>query len=278
MGDINNSIVGYNVQQGSRCKGSIRKLKKEIKKEKSYRKVNSTVLNALKFLAKDSNIVNRALYEMSLVGMGPDAEEGPNKWMRDSAIELISLLQLFASQGHSGFSASYCISAFTKLANFENLSPLTLKDDEFKDDHFEKGSSQNKRKSSIFKNSKGIYDINAFVKNAVSRKPFGKTEIIKGSFGTWSGSLLESDNGVATGRAFRRCYFKEVDINQQRLPVGNFKMPCLEVEVQPDDWLMFVDINEPKYKELQECYDIEYIDVPNIKGLDVLKLTKNYGY
>lgn len=268
----------FDTTYGSANKGSIRRMKKELKKNKAGIKVNKTLTNALKFLGRNSNMVEKAKLELGILGMSENAEDGPNKWMADNVLELLSLLQLFSSQGHSGFSAPYCISIFTKLAKFENLSLLTLKDNEFVHDQFEKGSSQNMRKSSIFKDAKGIYDIDAFVKNAVKRKAFGVDDVIKSGSGTWSGFLLECDGKIATGRGFRRCYFKEVDVNQQRLPVGNFKIPCLEVEVKPDDWLMFVDINEPKYKELQECYNIEYVDVPSIKGFNILELTENHGY
>ena len=41
------------------------------------------------------------------------------------------MMQEFANEGHSGFSASYAISILTKLMDFKPLSPLTGEDDEW---------------------------------------------------------------------------------------------------------------------------------------------------
>ena len=66
----------------------------------------------------------------------------------------MDLIGLFASQNHSGFSAPYVINAFSRLAMFKPLSPLTGEDDEW--DNIGGGLLQNKRYSAVFKNKDGI--------------------------------------------------------------------------------------------------------------------------
>ena len=74
---------------------------------------------------------------------------------------ILDLLKLFDEQGHSGTTAHYVINAFTKLASFKPLFPLTDEDDEWE----KVGTDmwQNKRCSSVFKDSNGAYDIDGMI-------------------------------------------------------------------------------------------------------------------
>lgn len=95
-----------------------------------------------------SGLIEHAKREFLIAGYKPieEEEDGPNKWIQENLIEL---LELFSKQGHSGFSASYCIRSFEKLANFKPLSPLTGDESEWIDT----GSDcfQNNRDPRIFK-------------------------------------------------------------------------------------------------------------------------------
>ena len=103
---------------------------------------------------EDSNILKHARKEFLLAGYIPpelDPEDGPNKWIQQNVLEL---LKVFAKQGHSGFSAPYCVSYFNTLAKYELLTPLTGNDDEW-NNVSDKGSEivyQNNRCGSVFKN------------------------------------------------------------------------------------------------------------------------------
>ena len=80
---------------------------------------------------EDSALVAHAKRELLELGYTPfdqEQEDGPDKWIQKNILEL---LRVFGSQGHSGSSASYCISMFNKLARYEPLTPLKLTDDEF---------------------------------------------------------------------------------------------------------------------------------------------------
>jgi hypothetical protein len=105
----------------------------------------------------ESNLIKHAKRELKVIGYDLDSkEDDPNTWICENILEL---LDVFSKQGHSGSSAPYCISLFTKLANFEPVCPLTGNDDEWNE--VWDGVYQNNRCSHVFKNGKdGIaYDI-----------------------------------------------------------------------------------------------------------------------
>jgi hypothetical protein len=94
--------------------------------------------------------------EQEFKALGWDfTKDGPNRWMRDSTLEL---LRVFSAQGHSGSSASMAVSIFEKLARFEPLCPLKGTEDEWVE--VSKGVRQNKRCSHVFMDPDGrAYDI-----------------------------------------------------------------------------------------------------------------------
>ena len=106
------------------------------------------------FRSAKGSYLNHARKELKLAGYDLDQkEEDPNKWLQESVLELLSL---FSSQGHSGFSAPYCIKTFEKLARFEPLTPLTGEEEEWVDVGCHDGVTvyQNSRIGSVFKDGK----------------------------------------------------------------------------------------------------------------------------
>jgi len=89
-----------------------------------------------------SNLINHAKAEFLALGY-------TNKWIQESVLELI---EVFSKQGHSGSSASFCIECFRKLALYKPLSPTKCNDSEWTD--VGRGTFQNKRLSSVFKDGK----------------------------------------------------------------------------------------------------------------------------
>ena len=110
--------------------------------------------NTLQFIfnkKEDSGLILHAKKELVLAGYDlNDKEEGPNKWIVENILEL---LRVFSKQGHSGSSASYCISVFKTLASYELLTPLTENDEWMcVSDYFNgKEVYQNIRCGSVFK-------------------------------------------------------------------------------------------------------------------------------
>jgi hypothetical protein len=95
-----------------------------------------------------SNYKNYAIDELTRIGMYGSGDE-MNDMMCD---HILKMVDLFAEEGHSGFSAGYAISILQKLLRFEPLSPLTGEDDEWCE--VSDGLFQNKRLSRVFKNGK----------------------------------------------------------------------------------------------------------------------------
>lgn len=63
--------------------------------------------------------------------------------------DILKIVEIFADQGHSGFSANYAINILTKLLKYQFITPLTGEDDEWIE--VTDGVYQNKRQSNIFK-------------------------------------------------------------------------------------------------------------------------------
>lgn len=106
-----------------------------------------------------TNMKTYAIDELTRIGMyGSDDE------MNDMMCEhILKMVDVFAEEGHSGFSAEYATSILQKLLRFEPLSPLTGEDDEWNEVDTE--VYQNKRLSRVFKEGKDgqAYDIHGKV-------------------------------------------------------------------------------------------------------------------
>lgn len=130
------------------------------------------------------------------------------------------------------------------------------------------GSCQNKRKSSIFKEPDGsIHDIDAFSKVPVKRFSFDTKEWTENIHKIgWIGGLFETDeNGILTGRYFGRCNVK--DYQNGYMPKGKKEIPCREIEISPDNWIMTVESNNEALIELSKIYDIVWRQCPCLKGI-----------
>lgn len=100
-----------------------------------------------------SNLVDYAKEELKRIGMIDSGE--PYNDMVTKAI--LDLVEMFASQGHSNFTAPYTAHTFERLVMFKPLTPLTGEDDEWDLAPFRSKNEevyQNNRYSSVFKNGK----------------------------------------------------------------------------------------------------------------------------
>ena len=128
-------------------------------------------------MKNESNLVAHARRELAALGMTPTP---PLSWLDRQLIRLrlkrrpefdyngaiaagaLELVEVFASQGHSGFSADYMRATVHKLFDFEPLGPLTGEDSEWND--LGGGRYQNNRCSRVFKDEDGkAYDIDGKV-------------------------------------------------------------------------------------------------------------------
>jgi hypothetical protein len=74
---------------------------------------------------KMSKIIEYAKSELDRI---PKDEDGMQEMMNNDILEI---LEKFADQGHSGFSASYAISVLERLMRWKPISPLTGEEDEW---------------------------------------------------------------------------------------------------------------------------------------------------
>lgn len=107
-----------------------------------------------------SNLLKHAERELNLIGMTEEDEY--NGAMRK---HILHMMQEFADEGHSGFSARYALNILTKLMDFKPLTTLTGEDGEWiKHDYGCDPTYQNKRAGHVFKDDAGqAYDIDGKV-------------------------------------------------------------------------------------------------------------------
>lgn len=100
-----------------------------------------------------SPLVEHAEYEMRRAGLfDADADYGGTL-----APHVLDLIRLFASGGHTGFSAPLTVELFSKLAMFQPLTPLTSEPGEWLDRSEISGTPlwQNRRHSAAFSEDGG---------------------------------------------------------------------------------------------------------------------------
>ena len=90
----------------------------------------------------------KAKYELDLILKQCEDEE-EIKMQKVINENILNLVETFANQGHSGFTANYTINILTKLLKQSFVTPLTGEDDEWIE--VTNGVYQNKREGKIFK-------------------------------------------------------------------------------------------------------------------------------
>lgn len=229
--------------------------------------INKGVLNNI---IANSNICQHAIKELKLAGYGK-GEGGSNDRIYQQVLEAVAV---FVSHGNSCSSAPREINFVEKLCSWDIISPLTLKDDEFQliDS---KGTCQNKRKSSIFKDPDGsIHDVDAFSKKPVGTYRFDtKTWEKNDRCITWNGGLFEHKNNVLTGRYFGICNIWNYETDKGYMPKPKRIIPCVEVEISPDNWIMAVSADSTELLLLNCDYNIKWKQVSCLKGIRLEDVT-----
>ena len=189
-------------------------------------------------------------------------------------IDIIEIISIINEHAKRNSSISWEINFVEKLCSWDIISPLTLKDDEFQliDS---KGTCQNKRKSSIFKDPDGsIYDIDAFSKKPVGTYRFDtKTWEKNDKCITWNGGLFEHKDNVLTGRYFGICNIWNHETDKGYMPKPKRIIPCVEVEISPDNWIMAVSADSTELLLLSWDYNIKWEQVSCLKGIRLEDVT-----
>lgn len=96
----------------------------------------------------DSNFLKHAERELEFL----DTDDDMNQEMRK---DILQMIVMFSSQGHSGFSANYAQSVLRPLLRYEPIGPLTGEESEWGSPYDESGTRQNKRCGGVFKSRDG---------------------------------------------------------------------------------------------------------------------------
>lgn len=112
-----------------------------------------------------NNYQKHAMTEFRAAGWTDESGKFNDEMQEMICNHVMKLLEVFADEGHSGFSAPYAINLFSKLAKFEPIGPLTGEDWEWVNVSEQSGYTlwQNKRCSHVFKDENGAYDIDGIV-------------------------------------------------------------------------------------------------------------------
>lgn len=98
------------------------------------------------------SMIDHAKRELQFAGMLPEKSDDPaEEWNRLSGEAVLALMETFTSQGHSGASAGMTIELFTKLARWENLTPITADPEQWMEVDGE-GLFQCRRNPALFSN------------------------------------------------------------------------------------------------------------------------------
>lgn len=107
----------------------------------------------------ESGLVAFARYELALAGLFDD-DSDYNGMLGNAALDIV---RVFASQGHSGYSAAITADIAVRLMRYEPLTALTFEPDEWNDVSDMSGTPmwQNRRRSTTFSTDGGrtYYDI-----------------------------------------------------------------------------------------------------------------------
>jgi hypothetical protein len=115
-----------------------------------------------------SNLIEHAWTEFRAAGWCDEDRKFTDEMQEMICKHVLTLLEVFSDEGHSGSSAPYAINLFSTLAKYEPVAPLTGEDWEWNNvsEYREREGDplyQNKRCSRVFKDSNGAYDIDGIV-------------------------------------------------------------------------------------------------------------------
>lgn len=94
-------------------------------------------------------MIEKAKYELDLILKQCGDDEEAVRMQKVINQDILDLVEMFANQGHSGFTAGYTINVLTRLLKQSFVTPLTGEEDEWVE--VSDGVYQNKREGAIFK-------------------------------------------------------------------------------------------------------------------------------
>ena len=157
-----------------------------------------------------------------------------------------------------------------QLANKEVLTPLRFTEEEW--EQIDTNHYQNIRDRRFFRDKNyNVYLDDAF--NIKVREIYNcstkKTETNKNSNSYFKGTIFETDNGVFTGRYFKKCVLFDYDIEQGLIPNKTYHIYCNKIQINSDSYIYVVDKYEPSFLVFGVAYYINWKYINDIKGVKV---------
>lgn len=90
---------------------------------------------------------------------------------------------------------------------------------------------------------------------------------------TWNGGLFEHKDNVLTGRYFGICNIWNHETDKGYMPKPKRIIPCVEVEISPDNWIMAVSADSTELLLLSCDYNIKWEQVSCLKGIRLEDVT-----
>lgn len=112
-----------------------------------------------------------------------------------------------------------------------------------------------------------VYVIGEFT----SRLSIALTRYDKGI--TWNGGLFEHKDNVLTGRYFSICNIWNDETDKDYMPKPKRIIPCVEVEISPDNWIMAVSADSTELLLLSCDYNIKWEQVSCLKYIHLEDVT-----
>lgn len=156
------------------------------------------------------------------------------------------------------------------------LSPLTLNDDEFDGDENTQ-VRHNKRYHYIYKFDNVIFNDMAF--NAVVKREYdveNNCEIDSKPYIIDHNTIVHiTRGGVTTGEYFSSCVIRQNIVNRHEFSIQSIVKIPVSALLLPNSTIYVMDEREPKFKVLQEFYDIKINKYDDFKGkYDIRKFKK----
>lgn len=230
-----------------------------------------------------SGLAKRAYTELCLIGMLN------GEYNSEMSKCILDLCELFGTQGHSGFTASYAIELFTKLAQNKALSPLTNNPAEWEDmssysDDKPGTLYQNKRDCTVFsydqlKTWKSVDEkliIEKINKVFESTYPSGYIhiltsdgdELLSGVSQIVKAELIESPGVRVDFQLDNGCYIRVSDDDTIYLLINGDARECRFDEDDTNTIIDYINSSE-------DLYDYPGVKPFIVEVLEKLKLTAN---
>lgn len=238
-------------------------------------------------IAANSNLVTHAKRELALIGMGPNSID-IDLLMRNNIIEMLTV---FSSQGHSGFSASIFKSLFNRLIDWKPVAPLTLKDDEF---GTKADKNQNKRMISIFrKQDESFSNVDDYIINAntiynINNNTVNISKVNNNSYHTKAFFTIDNTGAYEDDNIYNKykdyltgqyLYNFTINLFGCKNDSGTYNIPdtiklnAAEVRTT-NDYITLVGINMTNMNSINLYYRYNIVEVPFLKDRLVKDVTE----